>query len=191
MDFGIDESDPFGVGALFLCQSMAHRFNCADLVEELLTDLLAVDTPQLPDVPAEMALAPVDDLLDRLEQEPALIELVGALLRFGVGNPPTTEVSERLYRAVLWIMLRHDRATAMPEVLQILRDGTPGGRIGATQWPGHEFFAAVTLLLYLGDADGRRELHELLEAARDLDHHDLAPVLEWYLDHHHSAPARP
>jgi hypothetical protein len=190
MDFGIDDSDPFGVGALFLGQSMAHKFDCVEPVHGLFCDLLAIETPHLPSIPVGDAVAPVDELLDRIELEPALVELVHALLRLGAGTPPTTAVPERLYRSVLWTAMRHDPAATTPEVLQILRDATPGARPRSDRWPPHEFFAAVMVLVYLGGEAARTELTELLEAARDLGHHDLAPILEWYLDHRHSAPAR-
>lgn len=191
VDFGIDDSDPFGVGALFVSQSMAHRFNCEREVSALLAELLALETPQLPCLDASSVLAPIDELLDRIELEPALVDLVHALLRLGVHTPPRTAVSERLFRAVLWVMMRHDPDGVTPEVLELLRASTPGARYQAPDWPRHEFFSTVVLLVYLGDADARRELGELLAAARDLAYHDLAPVLEWYLDHHHTIPTRP
>lgn len=190
VDFGIDSSDPFGVGALFLGQSMANKFNCHHQVERLFSRLFAIDTPQLPNEPIGSVLIPIDGLLDDIEPEPGLLELVEALLRLGSHTPPRTGQAQRLYRAVLWIMMRHDPVRITPEALQIMRDSTPGARSRATEWPGHEFFAAVLVLVYLGGAEARRELTDLLQAAQDLGYHDLAPVLAWYLDHPHSAPAR-
>jgi hypothetical protein len=190
MEFGIDEMDPFGVGALFLGQSMANHFGCEDAVRVLLAELIALDTPQLPTVPVDEAVGPVDDMLDRIEPQPGLVELVEALLFLGVDTPPTTDVSQRLYRAVVWTMMRHDPVRAMPQVLRTLRDSTPGARRHSGDWPPHEFFAAVIVLVYLGGPAARAELEELLAAARELRYDDLAPVLEWYLDHHHAAPSR-
>ena len=175
---------------MFLSQSMAHKFNCVEQVERLLGDLLAIETPRLPNLPVDAVLGPIDDLLDRLEREPALIELIRALLQLATTTSPTTAVSERLYRSVLWIMTRYDPEATLPDVLHILRQATPGARASSGRWPGHEFFAAVMVLVYLGGDGPRAELGELLEAARDLGHHDLAPVLEWHLDHRHSASSR-
>ncbi len=190
MDYGIDDSDPFGVGALFLSQSMAHKFDCRDQVETLLRDLLALPVPQLPDTEIQEILAPIDALLDRIEPEPALVELVHALLELGAGTPPRTAVSEQLYRAVMWTMMRHDKKSITPEVLSILRAATPGAPSQAPDWPRQEFFSTVLVLIYLGGPEARQELVELLDAARDLAYHDLAHVLEWYLDHYHRVPAR-
>lgn len=190
MDHGIDETDPFGVGALFVSQAMAHRFDCESDVESLLEDLLALDTPKLPDVAATDVVGPIDRLLDRIEEAPVLLELVHALLKLGAETPPRSEVSQQLYRAVMWTMMRHDPERLTPEVLEILRLATPGARFQATDWPRHEFFSTVLVLIYLGGTEARSEMNELLEAAKDLDYHDLAPVLEWYLDHRHAVPSR-
>lgn len=190
MEFGIDEMDPFGVGALFLGQSMASHFQCDAQVRALFAALIDLDTPQLPTIPVADALGPVDDVLDRIEPQPGLIELVEALFHLGVDKPPTTEVSQRLYRAVVWMMMRHDPGTATPVMSEVLRQSTPGARHHSGAWPRHEFFSSVMVLLYLGGAGARREMEELLAAARDLRYDDLAPVLEWYLDHHHAAPSR-
>lgn len=178
------------MGALFISQSMAHRFDCDEEVRGLLGELLALEIPLLPDADVVAVLDPIDALLDRIEAAPALLELVGALLRHGANIPPTTAVSERLYRAVLWTMMRHDPERVTPEALAMLRAATPGARFQARDWPRHEFFSTVVVLVYLGGAEARRELDELLQAARDLDYHDLAPVLEWYLDHRHTVPGR-
>ena len=190
MDYGIDDSDPFGVGALFLAQSLAHRFDCEREVAEVLLGLLALEIPLLPDADVARVVEPIDALLDRIESAPALVELVHALLRLGIDTPPRTDVSERLFRSVLWTMLRHDRDGVTPDVLALLRASTPGARFQAPDWPRHEFFSTIVALVYLGGPDARAELDELVAAARDLDYHDLTPVLEWYLDHEHVAPAR-
>ncbi|MFV0258402.1 MAG: hypothetical protein ACK5PP_08155 [Acidimicrobiales bacterium] len=190
MEFGIDEMDPYGVGALFLGQSMARQFHCGPEVRELFRDLTSLETPQLPTVPVAEALGPVDELLDRLEPSGWMIELVDALFRLGVDTQPVTAVSQRLYRAAQWLMMRHTPGTATAIVLQMLRDATPGARATGDAWPGHDFFASVVVLIYLGGNDARAEMEELLDAARDLRSDDLAPVLEWYLDHRHSAPSR-
>lgn len=190
MDHGIDESDPFGVAALFLAQSLGHKFNCEAEVQELFADLVTLDTPNSPSEPIEEVLAPIDAVLDRIEAEPGLIELVEAVVRLGANSPPRSEVGQRLFRSVLWIMARHDPDSATPVILQIMHDATPGGRIMGSSWPPHEFFAAALLLIYLGGGRARVEMADLVDAARDLDYPALAFVLEWYLDHHHSAPAR-
>ncbi len=190
MDYGIDSSDPFGVGALFLGQSMANKFGCHDQVAQLFANLVLIETTQLPNEPIDSVLTPIDQLLDEIEPEPGLLELVDALLRLGAHTPPRTDQAERLYRTAMWMMMRHDPPGTTPEVLQIMRDSTPGARLGASEWPRHEFFAAVLVLVYLGGSEARQELTDLLRAAQDLGYHDLAPVLEWYLDHPHSAPAR-
>lgn len=191
MDLGIESTDPFGAAALFIAQSMAERFDCHAPVQDLLAHLLTLETPQLPNEPIEAVLGPIDHLLDRIEPEPGLVELVEALLLLAVHTPPQAGGrAERLFRSVLWTMMRHAPALAGPQVLQILRDATPGRRPDATVWPSHEFFAAALVLVYLGGADARRELTDLMHAAQDLGYHDLAPVLDWYLDHPHSAPAR-
>ncbi len=190
MEYGIDSSDPFGVGALFLGTSLANKFGCRTEVDWLFSRLFEIETPQLPNESIDLVLAPIDRLLDEAEPSVWLLELIEALVRLGVHTPPTTPQAQHLFRVSLWITMRHDPHSASPVVLQILRDATPGARSGASQWPPHEFFSAVMVLVYLGGADARRELWELLAAARDLGYHDLAPVLEWYLDHQHSAPAR-
>ena len=187
MEHGIDRSDPFGMGALFVSQSMAHRFNCIADVDLLFGALLALEVPQAPNETLDEVLVPIDELLLRIKPNPALIELVRALVELGTTTPPSTPVAERLYRAVLWVMMRHDPHKTTPEVLRALREATPGG-LPATSWPSHEFFAIVVLLVYMGGPTARRELMELLGAARDLDYLALALVLEWYLDHDHSAP---
>jgi hypothetical protein len=190
VDYGIDDSDPFGVGALFLAQSVAHKFTCEPEVRELLSDLLSLEIPLLPDADVVAVVEPIDAVVDRIEHDPVLVELTHALLRLGTHTPARTAVSERLFRSVLWTMLRHDRDGVTPDVLALLRASTPGARFQAPDWPRHEFFSTVVALVYLGGADARAELDELVVAARDLDYHDLAPVLEWYLDHEHIAPAR-
>ena len=190
MEFGIDEMDPFGVGALFLGQSMAHHFGCDDAVRALFAELIALEVPQLPSVPAAEAVGPVDEVLDRIEPQPGLLELVEAVLLLGVDTPPTTAVSQRLFRAVAWTLMRHDPGTATPIVLRVLREATPGSRHHSRTWPRHEFFASLLVLVYLGGNEARSELEELLAVARELRYDDLAPVLEWYLDHHHAAPSR-
>ncbi len=189
VDYGIDGSDPFGVGALFLGQSLANRFECHPEVERLFLRLIDIDTPQFPNEPLGEIVTPIDQLLAEIAPVPGMLELVEALFRLGAHTPPRTEQAQRLYRAVLWTVMRHDPAGATPDVLQIMRDATPGARVRAAEWPHHEFFASVLVLVYLGGAEARRELIDLLQAARDLGYHDLAPVLEWYLDHPHSAPA--
>lgn len=190
VNHGIDDSDPFGVAALFLAQSLAHKFDCAAEVDALVAELVSVDTPSSPSESVSTIVAPIDDLLDRIELQTGLIELLEALLRLGVDSPPRSDVAERLYRAVLWTMMRHDPAGTTPRVLAILHDATPGGRVTASSWPPHEFFAAALLLVYLGGLAARDELVDLVEAARDLGYPALAFVLEWYLDHRHSIPAR-
>ena len=190
MKHGIDDRDPFGVAALFLAQSLGHKFNCGAEVDALVAELVEVQTPLSPAESLPDILGPIDELLDRIEPEVGLIDLIEAMLAVGVSTPPTTTVAERLFRAVLWLMMRHDPATTTLQVVAILRDSTPGGRVTASSWPPHEFFAAALVLIYLGGAEARHELVDLVEAARDLDIPDLAFVLEWYLDHHHSAPAR-
>ena len=188
VDHGLDRSDPFGVGALFVSQSMAHKFNCETEVDALLFDLLAIETPQLPSEPPHEVLGPIDQLLNWIEREPALLELVRALLQLGAETPPRTDRAQRLYRAVLWTMMRHDPETTTPEILKVMRNSTPGARLRARTWPPHEFFASVLLLVYFGGSDARRELTDLVVAAGELGYHALAPILEWYLDHHQSAP---
>lgn len=191
MEFGIDRTDPFGVAALFIAQTMANKFGCRAQVQELLAGLLDIDTPNLPNEPISAVLDPIDHLLDRIEPEPGLMELVEALLVLGTHTPPRSGgQAERLYRAVLWTMMRQDPAGTIPHVVQILHDTTPARGPAATVWPGHEFFAAALVLVYLGGADARRELTDLLHAAQDLGYHDLAPVLDWFLDHPHSVPSR-
>jgi hypothetical protein len=91
---------------------------------------------------------------------------------------------------VLWLMMRHDGARTTPEVVRMLREATPGTGPRRSPWPRHEFFATLLVLVYLGGPEVRDELTELLAAAEELGYHDLAPVLAWYLDHPHSAPAR-
>lgn len=190
MDHGIDDTDPFGVGALFIAQSLAHRFGGAAQVDEFLAALLELEVPLLPDADVATVVEPIDALLNRFEGQELLVELLNALLRFGTHTPPRTAVSERLFRSVLWTVLRHDRDGNTPEVLELLRASTPGSRFQAPDWPRHEFFSTLVALVYLGGPDARAELDELVAAARDLHYHDLAPVLEWYLDHEHVAPTR-
>ena len=190
MEHGLDQSDAYGAGALFVGQSMAHKFNCQADVDAVLSRLLTIETPQLPSEDSGRVLAPIDALLNWIEDEPALFELVRALFGLGVETPPRTETAERLYRAVVWVMMRHDPEATTDAVLAMLREATPGARFRRTSWPPHEFFACLVVLVYLGDPAARAELTELVEAARELGYHDLAPVLEWYLDHHHTVPAR-
>ncbi|MEM8924986.1 MAG: hypothetical protein AAGD35_15885 [Actinomycetota bacterium] len=190
MKHGIDDSDMYGVAAMFLAQSLGHKFRCEADVDAFVADLIAIDTPSLPSESIIDVLAPVDDLLDRIESSPGPLEFLEALLQLGANSPPTSPVAERLYRAVLWTLMRHDPEATTPVVLSIVRDATPGGRVRADGWPPHEFFAATLLLVYLGGADARGELNDLLAAARDLDVPDLAYVLDWYLDHRHSVPSR-
>lgn len=190
MDHGLDQSDAYGAGALFLGQSMAHRFNCQPDVDAILARLLAIETPQLPSEDPAQVLAPIDSLLNWIEQEPALFELVRALFALGAETPPRTGEAQRLYRAVVWVMMRQDPAASTGDVLAMLREATPGARFRARSWPPHEFFACLLVLVYLGGGEARRELTELVEAARDLGYHALAPVLEWHLDHHPSVPSR-
>lgn len=189
MKYGIDGSDPFGVGALFLGQSLANRFGCQEAVTRLFQRLLEIETPQFPNELLEDVIAPLDQLLSDIGPVPGMLELVEALFRLATHTPPRTDHAQRLYRAVLWTALRQDPAGVTPQVLQIMRDATPGAQLRAAEWPRHEFFAAVLALVYLGGSVARSELTDLLEAARDLGYHDLAPVLEWYLDHPYSAPA--
>lgn len=190
MDLGIDDSDPFGVAALFMAQSMAHRFDCEPQVSQLLADLLALPTPILPGENAAEVVEPIDRLLDWIEAEPGSLELVEALAELGVETPPNTPTSEQLYRSVMWTVMRRNPVVHTPTLLMALSNATPGARTKSTAWPRHEFFSAVLVLLYLGGDDGRRELVELTDAARDLGYHDLVPVLEFYLDHHHSPHPR-
>ena len=190
MEHGLDQSDAYGVGALFVSQSMAHKFNCQADVDAVLSRLLTIDTPQLPSEDSGRVLAPVDALLNWIEDEPALFELVRALFGLGAETPPRTETAERLYRAVVWVMMRQDPEATTDAVLAMLREATPGARFRGTSWPPHEFFACLVVLVYLGGPAARTELTELVEAARELGYHDLAPVLEWYLDHHHTVPTR-
>ena len=190
MDFGLDNSDPFGLAASFLALSLANEFGNHRQLESLFARLQPLEVPRLPNEPLEPFLLPIDRLLDEIEPEPGLLELISALVRMGSHTPPASESAQRLYRALLWVLMRHDPVGSTPTVLQIMRDATPGARPGAAEWPGHEFFAAVLVLVHLGGVDARAELIELLRAAQDLGYHDLAPVLAWYLDHPNSAPAR-
>lgn len=190
MKHGIDDSDMYGVAALFLAQSMGHKFDCEESVDRLMGELVALSTPSSPAESVVDVLAPIDDLLDRIEGDTGPLELLEALSQLGANSPPRTEVAQRLYRAVLWTLMRHDPAATTPTVIAIVRDATPGGRVAAGSWPPHEFFAAALLLVYLGGTAARHELSDLLAAARDLDVPDLAYVLDWYLDHQHSIPAR-
>ncbi|MGF1597729.1 MAG: hypothetical protein ACFCVK_12495 [Acidimicrobiales bacterium] len=190
MEYGIDPADPFGVGALFVAQSMGHRFDCQPLVAFVMDALVDLPTPQLPNEPVTEVLRPVDRLLDRFEREPGALELVAALAELATTTPARTEVAERLHRAVLWVAARAELDGWRAQVLQLVRDTTPGARFQDRHWPRHGFFSAVVLLVYLGGPTVRRELTELLAAARDLNYDDLAPVLEWHLDHVHRVPAR-
>lgn len=190
MKHGIDENDMYGVAALFLAQSLGHKFDCEESVDQLMAELVTIETPISPGESIVDVLAPIDGLLDRIEGETGPIELLEALIQLGANSPPRSEVAERLYRSVLWALMRHDPVTTTPLVISIMRDATPGGRIAAQSWPPHEFFATALLLVYLGGAISRHELSDLLAAARDLEVPDLAFVLEWYLDHQHSVPAR-
>lgn len=185
-----DPADPYGAAVLFLSQSLAHKFNCQQRVDDLLDALLELDPPLLPDARLEEVLPPIDALLDRVETDGPLIELVGALLRLGSHTQPTTARTQQLYRAVLWTALRHDPHRNTPRVVALLRRATPGARFQAPDWPRHEFFAIVLVLIYLGGPEARRELVELQAAAGDLGYHDLAPILAWYLDHRHQVPSR-
>lgn len=190
MKHGIDDSDMYGVAALFLAQSLGHKFDCEESVEELMAELVAIETPLSPSEQIADVLAPIDELLDRIEGEAGPLELLEALSQLGANSPPSSAVAERLYRAVLWALMRYDPVSTTPTVISIMRDATPGGRVAAGSWPPHEFFAAALVLVYLGGAIARHELGDLLNAARDLDLPDLAFVLDWYLDHQHSVPAR-
>ncbi len=190
MKFGIDDGDLFGVAGLFLAQSLSHRFDCEPEIDALLGELVSLDTPLSPSEPVAAVLGPIDDLLDRIEPATGPIELLEALLRLGTNSPPRTAVAQRLFRAVMWILMRHDPETTTPLVIAVMRDATPGGRVGASAWPPHEFFASALVLVYLGGVLARHELSDLLAAACDLDVPDLAFVLDWYLDHQYSIPAR-
>jgi hypothetical protein len=190
VEHGLDRSDAYAIGTLFVGQSMAHKFNCQPEVDDLLGALIEIETPQLPSEDPVEVLAPVDALLNWVEREPALFELVRALFELGAQAPPRTEKAQRLYRAVLWVMMRHDPTATTPEVLAMVGEATPGARFQSKIWPSHEFFACVLVLVYLGGERARAELQELVAAARELDYHALVPVLEWYLDHNHSAPSR-
>ncbi len=190
VEHGLDRSDAYAIGALFVGQSMAHKFNCEPEVETVLTALIDIETPQLPSDDPDEVLAPIDELLNWIEHEPALFELVRALLELGTETPPRTDVAQRLYRSVLWTMMRHDPAATTRDVLTMLRDATPGARYRSKTWPPHEFFACVLVLIYLGGPVARDELLELVAAARELGYHALVPILEWYLDHNHSVPSR-
>lgn len=190
MKHGIDDTDMYGVAALFLAQSLGHKFDCEESVDQLMAELVAIDTPSSPSEAIGDVLAPIDQLLDRIEGQTGPLELLEALNQLGANSPPRSDVAERLYRSVMWTLMRHDPTTTTPTVISIMRDATPGGRISARSWPPHEFFATALLLLYLGGTVARHELGDLLAAARDLDVPDLAFVLEWYLDHQHSIPAR-
>jgi len=188
VEHGLDPSDAFGAGVLFVAQSMAHRFNCQVEVDALLDGLIAIETPQLPGRVPHEVLRPIDQLLHDVSAEPALVELVRALLHLGVDTPPRSGSAQRLYRAVLWTMMRHDPAATTPEVLKIMRNSTPGARGRAAVWPPHEFFASALLVVYLGDEHARRELIDLAVAARELGYHALAPILDLFLDHRNAVP---
>ncbi len=175
---------------MFMAQSMAHRFDCGPQVSRLLADLLALPTPILPGENTAEVVEPIDRLLDWIEVEPGSLELVEALAELGVETPPKTPTSETLYRSVMWTVMRRDPAVYTPTLLAALSNATPGAGPRSTEWPRHEFFSSVLVLLYLGGAEGRRELVELTDAARDLGYHDLVPVLEFYLDHHHAPQPR-
>ena len=190
VEHGLDRSDAYAIGALFVGQSMAHKFNCEAEVDTVLDALVEIETPQLPSEDPGQVLAPVDELLNWIEGEPALFELVRALFELGAETPPRTERAQQLYRAALWTVMRHDPAATTPKVLAMLGEATPGARFQSKTWPSHEFFACVLVLIYLGGEAARGELQELVTAARDLDYHALVPVLEWYLDHSHSVPSR-
>ncbi|MEZ5409733.1 MAG: hypothetical protein R2761_17020 [Acidimicrobiales bacterium] len=169
---------------------MGDRFDCRPDVRQLLASLHAIDTPQLPNEPIDVVLAPIDQLLDQIEDTPVLIELVAAIVRLAHDVAPRTAPAEGLLRAAMWTMMRHDPVAATPELLELLRRATPATRPHVSSWPSAGFFAPLLVLVYLGGADARRELTDLLVAARELGYHDLAPVLDWYLDHTHTAPAR-
>lgn len=189
MDFGIDTSDPFGVASSFLVQSMANQFTCHDQLLRLLNGMTGLETPLAPGDDSRAVLAQIDNLLALIEPEPGSIELVEALLRLGSEFPPQTPSAQRLFRSVLWVAMRHDPMAATPTVLQIMRDATPGARSPGSAWPGHDFFASVLVLACLGGPGARGELRELLRAAQDLGYHDLAPVIEWFLDDPRSTAA--
>lgn len=190
MHEGPHPADPFALGAAFLAEAMGDRFGCQDEVRQLLAALYQIETPQLPNEPIDVVLAPIDELLDWIEETPALLELVAAILRLAFEVSPRTSAAERLHRAAMWTMMRHDPTEATPQVLELLRRETPATRPQMSSWPSAGFFAPLLVLVYLGGAAARFELTELLMAARDLGYHDLAPVLDWYLDHSHIAPAR-
>ncbi len=169
---------------------MAHKFNCELEVDSLLATLVEIETPQLPNEAPDEVLAPIDELLNWIENEPALFELVRALLELGAETPARTDVAQRLYRSILWVMMRHDPVATTPHVLVMLGNATPGARYRSKTWPPHEFFACALVLIYLGGQVARGELRELVAAARDIGYHALVPILEWYLDHNHSVPYR-
>lgn len=190
VDHGLDRSDPFVAGALYLAEAVGERFACSAQVHELFDELLALEIPRLPSEPVEAVLVPIDRLLDQMEPEPALVELTGAVVRLACDIPPRSDQAERLHRSAMWAVMRLDPTSATTEVLELLRRSTPDSRPQAGEWPDACFFSCLLVLVYLGGAAARRELSELLAAARDLGYHDLAPVLDWYLDHSHTAPAR-
>ena len=187
---GIDDRDPFGAGVKFVCQALGHRLSCQPWVNGVVAELLAVEVPLHPGLEIAEALGPVDRVLDRTDDEPLLLDLLLTIIRLAVDTPPLGERGAGVLRAAMWLAMRHDPDSALPEVIAVLRAATPGARRSAGAWPGPEFFASVTVLVYLGPRLARAELTELLAAARDLGYHDLAPVLEWHLDHSYSVPAR-
>jgi len=184
----VESSDPYGAGVLFVSQSMAHKFNCHDLVDLLLEMLVETEVPALPNMPLEQAVAPVDHLIRQLDTHPVLFELVNALVEVAAISPPAAPNCQRLLRSAMWLALRVDQATGSASVLKVLESATPGASLRAEEWPRHEFFAAILALTYLGSGDAHGELTALLYAARDLGHHDLAPIVEWYLDYYHHTP---
>ena len=86
----MDDADPYGVAALFLGQSVAHRYGRSVEVDRFLADLLDLEIPLLPGDDVEHVVGPIDQLVDRFEADPLLVELGWALLRLGVDTPPRT-----------------------------------------------------------------------------------------------------
>jgi len=190
MSHGIEPSDRFGASAIFVAQSMAQKYGPLPEIDRLLEMLVDTETPRGPDVPTDRALLNVDRLIDWVEYFPHLFDLIDSFLDLAVVGPPTHPVSQRLFRSVMWVSMRKSPGRALSKVLEIFRNATPGATFRADQWPPHEFFAALTVLVYLGGDNARWELQELLDAAKELGHHDLAPILDWYLDRPFEAPSR-